>query len=255
MTDIQTWQEFFDGHAPHYRKNSFTQNTEAETALLLELLQLPSGSRLLDIGCGAGRHSVALALQGYRLTGVDISAGMLAEAQKAADAAGVEIEWIQEDATRFTSSSLFDGAFCLCEGAFCLIGRNEDPVAHDFAILSSVSRALKPGAPFVLTALNALACIRRFTQEDVLRGRFDPVQMVETLLDEMELPEGRRRVPLRLKHYVPPELVGLMRRAGFAVEHVWGGSAGNWGRRPVDLDEMEIMVVARKQTDPKPDPF
>lgn len=255
MTDIQTWQEFFEGHAPHYPKNSFTQNTESEAAFLLELLQLPTGSRLLDIGCGAGRHSVILAQQGYRLTGVDISAGMLAEAQKTASAAGVEIEWIQEDATRFTSSSLFDGAFCLCEGAFCLIGRDEDPVAHDFAILNSISRALKPGAPFVLTALNALACIRRFTQEDVRSGRFDPIQMVETLLDEIELPEGKKRVPLRLKHYVPSELVALMRRAGFAAEHVWGGSAGNWGRRPVDLDEIEIMVAARKQTDPKPDPY
>jgi len=45
---------------------------------------------------------------------------------------------------------------------------------------------------------------------------------------------------------VPTELALLLRHAGFAVEHVWGGTAGNWGRRPVDLDEYEIMVVARR---------
>jgi hypothetical protein len=38
----------------------------------------------------------------------------------------------------------------------------------------------------------------------------------------------------------------LCRQAGFSVEHVWGGTAGDWGRRPVELDEMEIMAVLRR---------
>ena len=46
--------------------------------------------------------------------------------------------------------------------------------------------------------------------------------------------------------YVPIELRLLCRMAGFEVEHVWGGTAGAWGRRRVDLDEWEIMVVMRK---------
>jgi hypothetical protein len=39
----------------------------------------------------------------------------------------------------------------------------------------------------------------------------------------------------------------LCRLAGLSVLHTWGGTAGNWGRRPLDLDEMEIMVVARRE--------
>ena len=38
----------------------------------------------------------------------------------------------------------------------------------------------------------------------------------------------------------------LFRLAGLEVEHIGGGTAGNWGRRPIDLDEMEVMVIARK---------
>jgi hypothetical protein len=48
---------------------------------------------------------------------------------------------------------------------------------------------------------------------------------------------------------VPTELVLMFRQAGFDVENVWGGTAGTWGRRTVDLDEMEIMIVAHKSID------
>lgn len=44
------------------------------------------------------------------------------------------------------------------------------------------------------------------------------------------------------------ELAMLLRQAGFEVEHIWGGTAGDWERRKIQLDEMEIMVVARKAT-------
>jgi hypothetical protein len=37
--------------------------------------------------------------------------------------------------------------------------------------------------------------------------------------------------------------------AGSQVLNIWGGTAGNWGRRPLDLDEMEIMVLACKPPD------
>jgi hypothetical protein len=40
--------------------------------------------------------------------------------------------------------------------------------------------------------------------------------------------------------------VAMMRHVGFTVEHVWGGTAGDWGRRAVKLDEIEAMFVGRK---------
>jgi hypothetical protein len=57
-------------------------------------------------------------------------------------------------------------------------------------------------------------------------------------------------VAVREKAFVPTELVLLFRLAGMSVINIWGGTAGNWGRRPVDLDEMEIMVVACKTGEP-----
>lgn len=246
MTKRNKWEEFFDGHAPVYMDNSFTKNTVKEVDFVLEELNLPRGSFILDMGCGTGRHAVELASRGYRVTGVDISSGMLAEAKKAAGEVGVEVEWIHIDATQFTSAKLFDAAICLCEGAFSLLGIDDDPVEHDLAILRNIHAALKPVARFILTAPNGFAKIRQFTQEDVESGRFDPVTMVEVSTVEWNTPEGKKSVLVRERGYMPTELMMLFHRAGFEVEHIWGGTAGNWGRRKINLDEIEVMVVAKK---------
>ena len=243
---MNVWQQFFNGFAPQYLNEGFTKNTKAEIEFLVELLQLNAGASILDMGCGVGRHAVPLARLGYAVTGVDLSDGMLAEGKKAAQVAGVEVEWIHCDATRFEATMRFDAAICLCEGAFGLIEAGADGDKHDQAILWNIHAALKPGAPFVLTALNGFRGIREFTQADVESGRFDPPTLVETSTMEWESPEGTRSVTIQQKKHLPQELARLSREVGFTVEHLWGGTAGKWDRRPIDLDEMEMMLVLRK---------
>jgi cyclopropane fatty-acyl-phospholipid synthase-like methyltransferase len=241
------WETFFDGHAPIYMQNPFTRDTENEVAFLVKELALPPASRILDIGCGTGRHAIALARRGHRVTGLDLSSGMLAQAVKAANEAGAEVRWIHADATRFTTRTRFDAAICLCEGAFGLLGMKEDAEEHDRSIVRNAWRALKPGAPFLLTALNGLRKIRQFTQADVDNGAFDPLTLVETISVDCETPRGRRTLKLRERGYLPQDLARLLQQVGFEVRHIWGGTAGNWGRRSLELDEMEVMVVSRKR--------
>src|SRR5206468_1783190 len=116
---------------------------------------------------------VELARLGYNVTGIDLSAGMLQEARRAAEAAGVEerVRFIQADATRFCLAQSFDIALCLCEGAFTLVGAGEDPLEHDAKILRNTFDALRPGGRFLLTALNAMRLIRSATAADVATGR------------------------------------------------------------------------------------
>ncbi len=241
-----TWQAFFDVHAPNYLKNVFTQWTSTEVSFLEEVMGLQKGWRILDMGCGVGRHCIELAKRGYQVVGIDISAGMLEQAREAAKAAGVQIEFIQADAATWSGPTDFDAAICLCEGGFGLVNLDQEPVAHDLGILRSVYRALKPGAPFVLTALNGYAIIRRVTDEMVQAGQFDPASMLAIYPDEWDLPEGKRVVHIKERMFIPPELVGMLRHVGFDVEHVWGGTAGEWGKRPIKLDEIEAMYIAKK---------
>lgn len=242
----KAWRNFFDEHAPRYLENAFTGNTRAEVDFIVSLFDLLPGSTILDIGCGTGRHAVNLARLGFKVTGVDLSEGMLAEGRKAASTAGVEVEWVQADATQWRSDILFDAAICLCEGGFGLAETNEDPVAHDLAILKNISASLRPNGLFLLNALNAYAIIRQMTDEYVQAGRFDPATMIASYQDEWELPEGKRTMNIRERLFIPPEVVAMLRHTGFEVLGVWGGTAGEWGKRPLKLDEVEVMYFARK---------
>jgi hypothetical protein len=98
----------------------------------------------------------------------------------------------------------------------------------------------------LLTAPNGLQKIRKYSEEDVKQGRFDPLTNVEKFTEEWDTPSGKKSIVVREHGFTPTELILLFNEAGLKVEHVWGGTAGNWGRRNIDLDEMEIMVVARK---------
>lgn len=242
-----SWERFFDAHAPRYLDEPFTSATNAEVDFLVAELRLPRGATILDVGCGVGRHAVELARLGYRVTGIDLSAGMLAQAATRADAAGVEIDLVHADATKYVAPRPFDAAICLCEGALTLLGEGSDPDEHDRSILRNVHDSLVPAGPLILTVLNAYRAIREATEDDVATGRFDPVGLILTSEMETEGRDGPVRVTVRERPYVPRELARLVADCGFRVEHLLGGTAGDWGHRQVRLDEWEIMVVARRE--------
>ncbi len=242
-------EELFSHNAPRYDAEPFARNTAAEVGFILATFALPIGSAILDMGCGTGRHAVALAGRGYRVTGVDLAAGMLAEARKAAEAAGVAVEWIEADATRFVASRRFDAALCLRGGAFGILNLDDDPAAHDLAVLRAIRGALVPGAPLILTTLNAIARLREITDADVRRGRFDLRTLEEIYSETEETGDGPKRVRLKERRWLPPELIALVERAGFTVQALYGGTSGAWDRHPLRLDEPEVMVIARAARD------
>ncbi|UCG60522.1 MAG: methyltransferase domain-containing protein [Candidatus Zixiibacteriota bacterium] len=246
MPDKNEWKKFFDEHAPKYMENVFTSNTAAEVDFIIRELALSGGERILDVGCGTGRHAVGLARRGYKVTGLDLSAGMLAEARKAAEKVGVEIELVETDASDFELNRLFDAAICLCEGAFGLLGSADDPAEHDLAILRNIYRSLKPGGRFLLTALNGFKLVRQYGDKDVASGRLDPVYLSERYDVEYDTLDGKKSLRVTERGFAPSELLLMLRMTGFTVDHIGGGTAGNWGKRPIELDEYELMVIAHK---------
>jgi len=136
------WYEaFFHGVALEmWRRAIRPGQTQAEVEFIESTLRLPVGGRVLDVPCGNGRHSIELAARGYRVTGIDLAREFIEEAK----ALGSAAEFIERDMRDIGAEAAFDGAFCL--GNSFSYGTYEESCAF----LTSVGRALKPGARFVL---------------------------------------------------------------------------------------------------------
>ena len=235
------WERFFATSAETYDNEPYTRNTTAEVTFLVSELELSPGCRILDMGCGTGRHTLELARRGYRVTGVDLSMDMIQIAQRKAEESGVSAEFIRGDATEFSGDNAFDAAISLCEGALCLLGEDDDPLLRDARIIENMARSLHTGGGCILTVLNALRRIRLAEESERKSGRFDPVTLVErTLIDE-----NGKDIVLIERYYTVPEMTRILYDSGFDVIHVYSGTAGSWKRRPPLLDEMEIMFICR----------
>jgi SAM-dependent methyltransferase len=141
-----TWYEsFFSGIAVDvWRQAISPEQTERDVAFLRAHLDLRDGARVLDVPCGLGRHALALAAGGCRVSAVDLSAESVDEARAAASARGLTIDWRRADMRDLPWRSEFDAAYCFGNSFGYL-----EP-AGTVRFLEALSSALKPGARFAL---------------------------------------------------------------------------------------------------------
>ncbi|HET6373846.1 MAG TPA: class I SAM-dependent methyltransferase [Candidatus Polarisedimenticolia bacterium] len=139
------YEEFFEGITlDFWRKVMPKEQTSVEADFLERALQLRPGAEVLDVPCGAGRHSIELAARGHRMTGVDQSRDWMEEARARATAAGVNVEWRRAEMRDLPWESRFDAAFCFGNSFGVL------DIDGTRAFVKAVARALKPGARFAL---------------------------------------------------------------------------------------------------------
>ena len=220
-----------------YLRYSFTKGTDQEVGFLLELLRLPAGSRVLDVGCGPGRHTVRLAQSGLAVTGIDVSRRFLQVAAEDARAAGVKPALFEVDARQMPFDAEFDAVISLCQGGFGLMGA-DDPV-----ILRRMMEALRPGGRLVMTAFSALFEARHPRPE----ADFDPDHGVVHERSPIKNEDGAEEdMDLWTGVYTPRELRLLAIGTGLVPEHVWSVSPGDYAKRRPDLEHPELMLVARR---------
>jgi SAM-dependent methyltransferase len=217
-----------------YLRYSFTKGTENEVGFIVEQLGLQAGNRVLDVGCGPGRHAHALAERGMEVVGVDISQRFVDLANELAPAGAT---FVRGDARALAFDDEFDAVISLCQGGFGLVGDD------DGAVLGGMARALKPGAPMAFSAFSAYFLLQHLEGTDT----FDAARGVNTEVTEVRNAEGTA-IPAELHTsvFTPRELKLLCAAHGLAVDHVWSVTPGSYAANPPDMMHPEWLVIARK---------
>ncbi|MCP5029182.1 MAG: class I SAM-dependent methyltransferase [Actinomycetia bacterium] len=222
-----------------YLRYSFTKGTAQEVGFLIDVLGLDETTRVLDVGCGPGRHANALAARGIEVVGVDISERFLEVARSAAPPGAT---YVRADARGLEFDTEFDAVISLCQGAFGLAGGpgRVSALDPDLDVLLGMARALRPGGLIALSAFSAYFQVKWLEDTDT----FDAASGVNHEVTEIR-DESGRAVPAELwtTCFTPRELRLLFRQAGLEPLEVWSVTPGDYQKRPPTVDLHEFLAL------------
>jgi SAM-dependent methyltransferase len=239
-------KEFWTTFAPFMFPESRWIATPAEVDHLIALMRLDSGAKILDLGCGPGRHSLELTRRGYRVTGVDVTAAHLEKAREQAQAEGLEVEWVQDDMRRFVRANAFDATLNL----FTSFGYFDDP-AENLKVLANVFRSLKDGGKLILELMGKEVLARIFQPRD-WDEQDDLILLQERRVSDnwnhienrwILIQEGKRH-EFNISHWIysAAELTAMLKDCGFASVEICGDLAG----APYDHTASRLVAVAER---------
>ena len=257
MKEKKQWYEaLFENYGNTYEQEVFVKGTMGECDFIEKEVKSDEGCRILDIGCGTGRHSIELCKRGYRVTGIDLSDSMLAKAKEKAEADKLDIVFLKQDARKLEFNGEFDIVIMLCEGGFPLMETDE----MNFQILKSAANAVKDGGKFIFTTLNGLFPLFHSVKDflaaaasgegnatygennfDLMTFRdHNKTSFTDDSGNSFELESNER-------YYVPSEISWLLKSLGFKRIDIYGARLGAFSREDnLTTEDFEMLVVAEK---------
>lgn len=241
-----------------------------ESARIMEYCRLCAGASVLDFGCGTGRHALALAASGLRVTGVDYVDAFVGKAERTARQQEVSgTRFVKADCREVQLGERFDAALCLYDvvGTYAGRGANLD-------ILANLARHLKPGGFALLSVMNLALTRRRARHVFSMRREpnrlltLPPSRIMETtgdvfdpafyMLDEdsnvvyrREQFTAGRELPAELivrdRRFSKDEIEAMCAEAGLDVEWTRFVRAGRWDDPLDEHDDRakEILLLCR----------
>jgi cyclopropane fatty-acyl-phospholipid synthase-like methyltransferase len=242
------WQDYFDERfVALYRDFLTPQRTEREIQGLMEMTMLAPGAEVLDLACGWGRHSIALARQGFRVTGMDLSETLLARARKRADKAGVPVELVRGDMREVPWTDRFDAVLSMFSSLGYFLSDDED-----VRVLTAARNALKPDGLFVMECMHRDHVVGAFAERDWWDAQDGTLVWVEREFDAVEgisrewtrwrrgEQSGEKYHDLRIRSATEWDV--LLRRAGLMPVEWYG----DWELAPFIHTSPDLIVVARR---------
>jgi SAM-dependent methyltransferase len=214
------------------------------------------GDPVLELACGTGRITLALASAGFKVTGIDIAEGMLSEARRKSSGTGLGVSWLNADMRNFDLGEAFS-LIILPANTLChLLNLN------DFeACMASAKKHLAPNGRFVIDVFVPKIELlvnypdKRFPfseyEDPDGRGRitvtesyfYESDTQIKRIKTYHSIPGEDKEFEgeLNMRMYFPQELDALIQYNGFALEHKYG----NYGGSAFGADSEKQIVVCR----------
>jgi SAM-dependent methyltransferase len=236
VSDRDHWFEDLADHlGSAYDRYAHTKGTVQEVDFVAAHLALVPGQRILDVGCGTGRHAKELAARGFLVHGIDISQRFV-DLARAQAPPGATFERLDARAMGFDGE--FDAVICLCQGAFGMMTADGD----DTAVIGGMAQALRVGGRLALSAFNAYFAVKYHVDAD-----FDPASGVSHEITEIRSETGEpRTVDLWTGCYTPRELRLLLGSQGFRVDSIASVEPGAYATAPPTVESPEYLVLATR---------
>jgi SAM-dependent methyltransferase len=253
----QWYEELFENYAEQYDRESFVQGTIGECDFIEREIEADTNTRILDIGCGTGRHAIELSKRGYRVTGIDLSETLLRRAHEKAEAQNVHVDFQHYDARELPFCNEYGLVIMLCEGGFSLMETDE----MNFRILENAGRALQPGGKLIFTTLNGLFplfhSVKDFLAASGEEGNatydnnsFDLMTFRDHNVTHIVDDAGNEKnLTCNERYYVPSEITWLLKSLDFTGISILGAHLGSFSRdHTLTTEDFEMLVIAQKET-------
>ena len=251
----QWYEELFENYGEKYDNEVYTKGTIGECDFIEQEIGHNKEKKILDVGCGTGRHSIELAKRGYNVTGIDLSESQLKRAKEKASGQNLTVNFLKLDARNLRSKEEFDLVIMLCEGGFSLMETDE----MNFKILENAANALKPKGKFIFTTLNGLFplfhSVKDFFDSHTKDGNeknseitFDLMTFRETSMLDFEDDSGiKKQLKCNERYYLPPEITWMLKSLNFKTINIFGSKLGAFSRNDkLTTEDFEMLVIAEK---------
>jgi len=251
----QWYETLFENYGLTYDNEVFTRGTIGECDFIEKEAGYNKQVKILDIGCGTGRHSIELARRGYHITGIDLSESQLARANEKAKEQNLAIGFQKQDARKLPFNKEFELAIMICEGAFPLMETDE----MNFQILESAAKTLKDKGKLIFTTLNGLFPLFHSVKEFLARaGEEGNATYDDNTFDLMTFRDynktvvtddagNKKELACNERYYVPSEITWLLKSLGFKTIDIYGAKLGAFSRKDkLTTEDFEMLVVAEK---------
>lgn len=242
--DEKFWSDLY----PFMFPDSRMEKAEEDSDSLIELTGITEGA-VLDLCCGPGRFSIAMARRGFTVTGVDRTEYLLSMAGRRASLEDVSVEWVLEDMRSFIRSDCFDLVLCMFT-SFGYFEKHEE----NMKVLNNIRKSLKKGGKLLIELMG----------KEVLASIFSPISTDELedgtlLVQKHRIEDGWKNIhnewliikddmvknKWKFSHWVysAAEMENMLKEAGFSVQQVYGSITGI----PYDSEALRLVVVAEAE--------